>query len=693
MSTVEPQPKRTKHPAEDEKCINSIRALCADVVQGAKSGHPGAPMGCAAMAHVLWSHEMKYNPANPNFPNRDRFVLSNGHCCALQYSMLHLTGYDLSIDDLKQFRQVSSKTPGHPENHLTAGVEVSTGPLGQGLSNAVGFAIAQKHLAAKFVKPGFEGLLDHKIFVICGDGCLQEGVTSETSALAGHLKLGNLILLYDDNSIQIDGSTDLAFTEDVLARYAAYGWHTQHVENGDSDVQSIRQAIAAARAETDRPSIIKVTTTIGFGSDKQGTEKTHGAPLGDEDITKLKIKFGFDPTKKYNVDEDVYDRFHIAAESGANFESEWDQLFTKYKQAHPKEAAEFARRVMKRELPDNWAKALPDFTETSKNEATRAYSGRVLNAAAEAIPELLSGSADLTPSNLTWLSCSGDFQHATPGGRYIRYGVREHGMAAVANGLASYGGVIPACATFLTFVGYALGAIRMSALSQFRVLYIMTHDSIGVGEDGPTHQPIETLMHCRTIPNLFTFRPCDGNETSGAYEVALSSMNTPSVMAFSRQTAPHLPNTSREGVRRGGYTISDCDGAPQVVLIGTGTEVLLCVKAKELLRAENADLRVRVVSMPCTELFDAQTKEYQLSVIPDGAVAISCEAATTHGWERYAHGSVGINTFGMSGKGADVYKYFDMTEQAVARQAATYLKFYADSPPKSRVNRPDDARL
>eukprot|EP00750_Incisomonas_marina_P000425 INCI10350.1.p1 GENE.INCI10350.1~~INCI10350.1.p1 ORF type:complete len:717 (+),score=128.31 INCI10350.1:219-2153(+) len=644
------------------------------------------------MAHVLWGEEMVYNPKNPDFPNRDRFVLSNGHCCALQYSMLHLAGYNLSMEDLQQFRQVGSKTPGHPENEITDGVEVSTGPLGQGLSNAVGFAIAQRHLAAEFNKPDFP-LLNHNIFVICGDGCLQEGVTSETSALAGHLKLGNLIVLYDDNSIQIDGGTDLAFTEDVLARYSAYGWHTQHVENGDSDISAIKAAIAAAKAVTDAPSIIKVTTTIGFGSKKQGTEGTHGSPLGDEDIANLKKKFGFDPTKKYHVDDDVYDTYHAAAASGAEAEAKWDALFASYAAKYPAEAAEFTRRVVKRELPEDWRSKLPTFDEGSKDDATRSYSGLVLNAAAEAIPELLSGSADLTPSNKTWLKCSHDFQADTPDGRYIRFGVREHGMAAVCNGMASYGGVIPVGATFLTFVGYALGAIRMSALSHFRVLYIMTHDSIGVGEDGPTHQPIETLMHCRTIPNLFVLRPCDGNETSGAYEVALSHLHTPSVMAFSRQTAPRIAGASREGVHKGAYIVNPCEGAPQLVLVGTGTEVLLCVQAKEMLLAEDPSLRVSVVSMPCWELFDVQSKEYQLSVFPDGAVVISCEAATTIGWERYAHGSVGINTFGMSGKGGDVYKHFDITKEAVAKQARVYLKHYDGRHVDSRVNRPEEARL
>lgn len=689
---MEPANKRNKVGADDAKCINAVRALAADVVQGAKSGHPGAPMGCAPIAHVLWGHEMNYNPKNPNFANRDRFVLSNGHCCALQYSMLHLTGYNLSVDDLKQFRQVNSKTPGHPENEITDGVEVSTGPLGQGLSNAVGFAIAQKHLAAEFNKPSFP-LIDHKIFVLCGDGCLQEGVTAETCALAGHLKLGNLILLYDDNSIQIDGSTDLAFTEDVLTRFRAYGWHTQSVIDGDHNTAGIMAAIANARAVSDQPSIIKVTTTIGFGSLKQGSEKTHGAPLGDDDIAQLKTKFGFDPSKKYAVDEDVYDRYRAAAEHGAEVEKSWDALFASYSEKFPDLAAEFSRRVLKRELPSGWRDALPSFGEGSKNEATRAYSGHVLNAVAEAVPELMSGSADLTPSNKTWLKCSHDFQHATPDGRYIRFGVREHGMAAVCNGMASYGGVIPACATFLTFVGYALGAIRMSALSHFRVLYIMTHDSIGVGEDGPTHQPIETLMHCRTIPNLLVLRPCDGAETAGAYEVALQNAHTPSVLAFSRQTAPRISGASREGVHKGAYIVDACEGSPQLVLVGTGTEVLLCVKAKEILLKEDASLRINVVSMPCWELFEAQTREYQLSVFPNGAVTISCEAATTIGWERYAHGSVGINTFGMSGKGADVYKHFDITESAVARQAQIYLKHYSGSSVESRVNRPEGARL
>jgi transketolase len=643
-------------------------------------------MGCAAMAHVLWGQEMIYNPTNPDFANRDRFVLSNGHCCALQYAMLHMTGYNLSIDDLMQFRQVGSKTPGHPENHLTDGVEVSTGPLGQGLSNAVGFAIAQQHLAAQFNKPNFP-LIDHKIFVICGDGCLQEGVTAESCSLAGHLKLGNLILLYDDNHIQIDGTTDLAFGEDVLKRFEAYGWHTQSVPDGDKDIDGISAAIAEARQVTDRPSIIKVTTTIGFGSSKQGTEKTHGAPLGAEDIVQVKTKFGFDPTNSFHVDQDVYDTYACRAAAGAAAEAKWNEMLAEYGKVHPELAAEFTRRIIKRELPANWQEGLLSYPEGSKNIATRAYSGQVLNSLAKVIPELLSGSADLTPSNKTWLTCSHNFTPETPDGRYIRYGVREHGMSAVCNGMASYGGVIPACATFLTFVGYAMGAVRMSALSHFRVVYIMTHDSIGVGEDGPTHQPIETLMQLRTIPNLLTLRPCDGNETSGAYEVALQHTHTPSVLALSRQTAPRIPGSSREGVHKGAYVVDACEGVPQVVLVGSGTEVLLCCEAKKQLLSANASLRVNVVSMPCWELFDAQPQEYQLSVFPHEALAISCEAGTTVGWDRYTHGALGVSTFGMSGKGAEVYKHFNLTSDALTKYVTNSLEQLGEQKLRSRVHR------
>lgn len=524
--------------ATDEQCINTIRALAADVVQGANSGHPGAPMGCAPMAHVLFSQLMKFSASDIAWPNRDRFVLSNGHGCALQYVMLHLCGYDLSMDDLKNFRQLNSKTPGHPESHMTGGIEVSTGPLGQGISNAVGFAAARAHFAALYNKPGFE-IFDHDVYTICGDGCLQEGVSAEACSLAGHLGLGSLTVLYDDNDITIDGGTNLSFTEDVLKRFEAYGWHTSRVLDGDSDVADLNAKIAAAKAVTDRPSIIAVKTVIGKGSKKEGTHGVHGAPLGEEDIKFVKAGFGLDPDAKYAVGDDVRATYTAAAAKGDAACAAWKALFAKYKVAFPAEAAEIERRFMGGGLPAGWKDLLPTCTGADKPNATRKTSENVLKALVPVCPELMGGSADLTPSNKTWVAGMGDFQKATPAGRYFRFGVREHGMAAMCNGLSAYGGIIPYCATFLNFIEYGFGAVRLSALSQHQVIYVMTHDSIGLGEDGPTHQPIEALLLLRSTPGMHVFRPADQNETSAAYATALS-IHGPSTISLARQNSKQL---------------------------------------------------------------------------------------------------------------------------------------------------------
>ena len=502
----------------DTTCIDTIRVLGADIVQKANSGHPGAPMGCAPMAHTLFGKTMRYAPSDPKWPNRDRFVLSNGHSCALLYTMLHLTGYERpTMADLKNFRQLNSVTAGHPENVLLDGVEVSTGPLGQGISNAVGLAIAEKHLGARFNKPGLAPLVDHSTFVICGDGCLQEGVSSEACSLAGHLKLGKLCVLYDDNDITIDGGTNLSFTEDVAKRFEAYGWHVQSVADGNStDTSALEAAIAAARAVTDNPSLIKVKTTIGLGSAKEGTHSVHGAPLGAEDLAQVKSRYGFDPEAKFVVPPAVSEFYGQMVAKGQAHVAEWNSVLAAYEAADPASTAEFKRRCCSGALPAGWKDALPRYTAgTSADKASRNYSQDVINALAPLLPELVGGSADLTPSNKTNFKGCVDFQHGTPAGRYLRFGVREHGMAAVCNGLAAHGGILPYCATFLTFVGYALGAIRVTALSHFRVLYVMTHDSIGLGEDGPTHQPIETLASLRSMPNHLVIRPADGNETSG----------------------------------------------------------------------------------------------------------------------------------------------------------------------------------
>ncbi|KAG0037238.1 Transketolase [Podila clonocystis] len=661
---------------DDSHAINTIRVLAADTVFKSNSGHPGAPMGCAPMAHLLFSRYMNFNPKNPHWPNRDRFVLSNGHACALQYILLHLTGYPTSIADLKQFRQVNSKTPGHPESHITVGIEVTTGPLGQGFANSVGLAIAEAHMAATFNKPGFD-LFNNYTFVILGDGCLQEGVASEAASLAGHLQLGKLIALYDDNHISIDGDTEISFTEDVAKRFEAYGWHVQIVADGNHDLESIARAIEEAKKVTNKPSLIKVFTTIGFGSLNQGTEKVHGSPLKADDIVQLKKAFGFNPEEHFVVPQTTYDLYHAKAAKGAHLNQEWNALLEKYVAHHPEEGAQLKRRLRK-ELPENWATALPRFTPADKATATRKLSEAVLNKIADILPELVVGSADLTGSNLTRWKNAVDFQPESTGignyaGRYIRYGVREHGMSAIMNGLDAYGGIIPVGATFLNFISYASGAVRLSALSGHRILYIMTHDSIGLGEDGPTHQPIETLAMIRATPNLVDLRPADGNETSGAYLFAISAKHRPSVLSLTRQDLPHLEGSSIEKTLKGGYVLQEVEGA-DVTLIGTGSEVSLCVDAAKILH--DRGIKARIVSMPSTTLFDEQDHGYRASVLIDGIPAVSVEAMSTLGWDRYAHESIGIDTFGASGPYKDVYKHFGLVPDVVAGKVQKILAFY-----------------
>ncbi|KAF9903722.1 Transketolase [Linnemannia zychae] len=660
----------------DSKAINTIRVLAADTVFKSNSGHPGAPMGCAPMAHLLFSRYMHYNPKNPKWANRDRFVLSNGHACALQYILLHLSGYPTSIDDLKQFRQLNSKTPGHPESHITTGIEVTTGPLGQGFANAVGLAMGEAHLAATFNKPGYE-LFNNHTFVITGDGCLQEGVASEAASLAGHLQLGKLIVLYDDNHISIDGDTEVSFTEDVPKRFEAYGWHVQIVKDGNHDLEAIAHAIEEAKKVTDKPSMIKVFTTIGFGSLQQGTEKVHGSPLKADDIVQLKKAFGFNPDATFEVPKTTYDLYHAHAAKGAKLNAEWDALLEKYAGSHPELAADLKRRLAKK-LPEGWAKELPRFTPADKPSATRKLSEAVLNKIADHLPELIIGSADLTGSNLTRWKTAVDFQPDNSGignyaGRYIRYGVREHGMAAVMNGLDAYGGLIPAGATFLNFISYASGAVRLSALSAQRVIYIMTHDSIGLGEDGPTHQPIETMAMIRATPNLIDFRPADGNETSGAYLYAIESKERPTVLALTRQDLPQLEGSSVEKSLKGGYVLQEVQGA-DVTLVATGSEVSLIVDAAKLLKDQG--IKARIVSMPSTKLFDAQPHDYRASVLIDGVPTVSVEAMTTFGWDRYAHESIGIDTFGSSGPYKEVYKHFGLVPDVVAGKVQKIVAFY-----------------
>ncbi len=661
----------------EELCINSIRFLAIDAVEKAKSGHPGLPMGAAPMAFVLWDRFMRFNPKNPYWFNRDRFVLSAGHGCMLQYALLHLTGYDsVQLEDIKQFRQWGSKTPGHPENFETPGVEVTTGPLGQGIANAVGLAMAEAHLAAKFNKSDAK-IVDHYTYVILGDGCNMEGVSGEACSLAGHLGLGKLIALYDDNHISIDGSTDISFTEDVGKRFEAYGWHVQVVSDGDTNLEAIDKAIAAAKSVTDKPSLIKVRTTIGYGSpNKANTAGVHGAALGGDEVTATRNNLGWEH-EPFNIPEDALKHFRKAVERGAEYESQWNKVFADYKAKYPQEAAEFERQISGK-LPEGWEKALPTYEPGSKAIATRKTSEMTLNALAPVLPEMIGGSADLTHSNLTELKGAGDFQKGQYQNRNLRFGVREHGMGSICNGIALHGsGLIPYCATFLVFADYMRAAIRLSALSQAGVIYVMTHDSIGLGEDGPTHQPVETIASLRVIPNLTVIRPADGTETSGAYKVAIENANQhrPTLLALSRQNLPQLEGSSIEGVTKGAYILSDSEGTPDIILIGTGSEVPLCVDAAAELRAKGR--KVRVVSMPSWELFDAQNESYRESVLPKAVKKrLAVEAASSFGWCRYLGDEgamISVDEFGRSAPGGRIMEEFGYTVDNVVAKAKELL--------------------
>jgi len=672
----------------DQLAINSIRILAIDATSKANSGHPGAPMGMAPVAHVLFNKFMNFNPKNPDWANRDRFVLSNGHGCMLQYALLHLFGYALSLDDLKNFRQIDSITPGHPEAHDTPGIEVTTGPLGQGFANAVGLAMAQAHSGGVYNKPGFE-LFNNYTYMFFGDGCAMEGIASEAASMAGHLKLGNLIAIYDDNHISIDGDTKCAFTEDVLKRFEAYGWHTEWVKDGDNDLAGIEAAIRKCQQVTDKPSVIKLTTTIGFGSKLAGTGGVHGNPLKADDAQGVKKLFGFNPEESFAVPQKVYDLYHQHAAEGAAKEQEWNQLFQKYSAEYKTEGADLARRLSGK-LPEGWEKKLPVYKPTDAAVASRKLSEACLEAIHDVLPELVSGSADLTGSNNTRWKNAVDFQPPDLGigewaGRYVRYGVREHAMAAVMNGLAAYGTIIPAGGTFLNFVSYAAGALRLSALSRVRVIHVATHDSIGLGEDGPTHQPIETLAHFRALPNCMVWRPADGNETSAAYYSAITSKHTPTVMALTRQNLPQLELSTIENALKGAYVAVDTPNAA-ITIISTGSEVSIAIEAATYLQ-EKHGVAARVVSVPCFEVFDAQTKEYRLSVLPDNIPVLSVEALCTMGWERYSHEQFGLNRFGASGPYKEVYAKFEFTPEGISKRALATIDFYKGVPVRSPINR------
>lgn len=667
----------------DVQLTNVIRCLAAETVQKANSGHPGAPMGMAPIAHTLWSNFLKYDPKDPEWHNRDRFVLSNGHASALLYTMLHLTGYNLPLEQLKQFRQLHSKTPGHPERHVTPGVEVTTGPLGQGISNAVGLAIAESHLAATFNRPGFP-IVDHFTYVFCGDGCLMEGVTQETISLAGHLGLEKLVVVYDDNKITIDGNTELAFTENTEAKMHALGWHVIRVENGDSDFARMREALDEARHVRGKPKMIMLRTTIGYGSKLQGTEKVHGSPLGDAEIKRVKeAVFHRDPSKTFFVEPEAYEHYNKNGLAGAKRNAEWKALFAKYEAAHPQLAAMYKKYYSHQTVDPNIFAKLPK--NDGKALASRKSSENAMAVLFNEIPNLVGGSADLTHSNLTRPGSVKlvDYQRNSPHGRIIRFGVREHGMAAIMNGIDAHGGLIAFGATFLNFIGYALGAVRLAAMSEHGVIFVATHDSIGVGEDGPTHQPVELVAGLRAMPHLQVMRPADQTETSAAWAVAVKSRKAPTVLCLSRHNLPSIEGTSLEGVMKGGYTVSS-DANPTVVLIGTGSELGIAVDAAKQLRAKG--IAVRVVSMVCTALFDAQPLSYRRSVLPAGAVVVSVEAYVALGWERYSHVHVGMPGFGASAPDKALYKHFNINPETVVAKALALLEHSKKEPITSRLS-------
>jgi len=674
MSTVPPSALDTDL---DELAINTIRFLAVDAVQRAESGHPGMPMGAAPMAYVLWTRHLSHNPRDPQWPDRDRFVLSAGHGSMLLYALLHLTGYDLSMEELKNFRQWGSKTPGHPEAHLTPGVETTTGPLGQGVANAVGMAIAEKHLAARFNTPE-RPLVDHYTYAICSDGDLMEGISHEAASLAGHLGLGKLIYLYDDNEISIDGSTDLAFTEDVDARFEAYDWHVQRIDDGN-DLHAIDAAIQAAQAETERPSLISVRTHIGYGSpNQQDTAAAHGSPLGEDEVVLTKRNLGWPEDETFYVPDAVRDHLREAISRGADAQAAWNERFARYKEEQPEKAQAFATG-MAGDLPDGWADALPTF-EAGTSMATRAASGTTLDALGPHLPSLIGGSADLTGSNKTDIEGRHDFQTDRPEGQYFRFGVREHAMAGAANGMALHGGVRPYVGTFLIFSDYLRPSLRLSALMEQPVIYVFTHDSIGLGEDGPTHQPIEHLMALRAIPNLTLIRPADANETAQAWRAALQNDHGPTALALTRQGLPTLDRTtyaSAEGVRQGAYVLSDDDDTPDAILIASGSEVQHIARAAETLRADDG-INVRVVSMPSWALFDAQPDAYRDAVLPPNVdVRLAMEAGRAQGWERYVGPKgriIGIDRFGASAPGSTNMEQFGFTAEHVVDTVRAMLE-------------------
>ncbi|MCW5962110.1 MAG: transketolase [Pyrinomonadaceae bacterium] len=665
-----------KQQSIDQLSINTIRTLSLDAIQKANSGHPGLPLGMAPAAYVLWTRFLRHNPKNPKWFNRDRFLLSAGHGSMLIYSLLHLSGYGLSMEEIKNFRQLHSKTPGHPENILTPGVEITTGPLGQGFANGVGMGIAQKHLAAKFNKKGFP-IVDHFVYCICSDGDLMEGVSYESASIAGHLKLDNLIYLYDDNKITIDGSTDLAFTEDVTKRFESSGWAVLEVEDGN-DTKAIEKAIKEAQKIKDKPKLIRIKTIIGFGMPKQGTSKAHSDAPGEDAVKETKRNLGWDEDKHFFVPKEVSAHFKELMKAGAALEKDWESLVKKYSKEFPEDGKRFAA-LRSDQFSDNWEKSLPSFKD-AEAKATRAYSGEVINAIAESLPQLIGGSGDLTPSNNTYIKSSGDLQAGKYENRNIHFGVREHAMGSLMNGMALYGSVIPFGGTFQTFSDYMRPAIRLAALSHVQVIYVFTHDSIGLGEDGPTHQSVEHLAALRAIPNLAVIRPCDAHETREAWRAALNRKDAPTSFAFSRQKVDLIDRkkfADAKGLHKGAYILAEAEDKnggsvdPKLILIATGSEVGLAMQAREKLNA--AGTPTRVASMPCWEFFDAQSAKYRESVLPANVKArLAIEAGVSQGWHKYVGDggdTLTVDKFGASAPAEDVFREYGFTVENVIRNA------------------------
>jgi transketolase len=675
----------------DELSINAIRFLSVDAVQKADSGHPGLPLDAAPMAYVLWNRFLKHNPGNPDWFDRDRFVLSAGHGSMLLYSLLYLTGYDLPLEQIKQFRQWGSITPGHPESHLTPGVETTTGPLGQGFGNAVGMAIAEAHLAARYNRPGFD-IVDHHTYALVSDGDLMEGVSSETASLAGHLRLGKLIYLYDNNHVSLAAGTDITFTEDRAARFDAFGWHTQTVDDGN-DLDAIAQALQAAHEERDRPSIILVRTHIGYGSpNKQDSFHAHGEPLGEEEVKRTKENLDWPTEPPFYVPDEALDNMRQAVERGQELEAAWQEKFEAYAREYPDLAAEL-RGMMAGELPQGWDADIPTFEPDPKGMRTRRASKRVINAIAPRLPALIGGAADLAPSTYTLMEGLGDFESPEVGGdhqgsagggwsyagRNLHFGVREHAMGTILNGIAQHGALLPFGGTFLIFSDYMKPPIRLAALMKKHVIYVFTHDSIGLGEDGPTHQPVEQLAGLRAIPDLLVIRPADANETTVAWRLAVETRDRPVALILTRQDIPILDRSelaSPDGLRRGAYVLADAPGGePELILIATGSEVSLALDARQALAEQG--IEARVVSMPCWKLFDAQPQEYKDSVLPPGVKArLAIEAASPLGWHRYVGDGgdvLGVETFGASAPGKEVMQHYGFSVENAVRKALALL--------------------